>query len=516
MAELGRSANLLPSEVSDIEAGRCSPSVETLYRLAQALEIPAEALLGGQRQEAERRHPAGHGVLSELVVGAADRQTVELAGGVRWEMVRPAEEAAADNVDILEITYAPRSESAPDLTRHEGREYGLVLEGRLEVQVEDEQVSLGPGDSLAFDSTRPHRVFNDRDEPARALWTVVTDPQASSSRFSLRARTARWRPGRRGSAVAPITLATILLFAISPLLASGSLAGDAILSMLPFAAVLAIASLGQTLVVQQAGLDLSVPGMMSLAAVLVTKYPNLDDGKLVTGIVIVLAVALAVGALNGIAVSVFGISPFVATLAMGSLLLGAVQQISHGSPTGVTDNLNRFALDETLGIPNTVIVAVIIVLIASLVVKKSVVGRRFEATGASPRTARAVGVPVLNYVVGTYMMASVCYALAGVLLAGYVKTPGIFVGNDYLLPTIAAVVLGGTALTGGAGSVVASAIGALFLTQVNQLVLAMGAATSMQFVIQGVIIAAGMTVGLVPWHKARRLRVLLPGRARFE
>ena len=513
--ELSQRAGLAPAEVSDIETGRAQPSVGTLYALAHALELPVDVLLSGEPKDAAERG-AGFGQLAQLVVGPADRRTVELASGVTWELVRPPEEAARDNVEILEVAYAPASESAPELTWHEGREYGLVLDGRLQVQVEDERVSLGPGDSLAFDSTRPHRIFNDSDMPARALWTIVQTPRAEVARSSLASLMSGWLAGRRSGSVGPILIATVLLFALSPILAAGSLGSDAILSMLPFAAVLGIAAVGQTLVVQQGGLDLSVAGMISLAAVLVTKYPNLHDGKLFAAIVLVLALAVVVGVVNGLAVSVFGISPFVATLAMGSLLLGAVQQISSGSPTGATDNLNRFALDRTLGIPNTVIVAAIIITVAAVIVKKTVAGRRFEATGASPAAARAAGVPVLRYVVGTYAMASVCYAIAGVLLAGYVKTPGIFVGESYLLPTVAAVVLGGTALTGGAGSVVATALGALFLTQVNQLVLAMGAETAMQLMIQGVIIALGMTLRRVPWRRLKAPRLPILRRPSFE
>ena len=508
-AELSERANLSPSDVSDIETGRATPSVGTLYQLAQVLQIPVDVLLDDSAAEGPR---TANAPISDLVVSSAGRRKVELAGGVRWEMVRPPEEAAADNVEILEVIYAPNAESSSELTWHEGREYGLVLDGRLEVQVEDGRASLGPGDSLAFDSTRPHRIFNTGDEPARALWTVVRSQHSPAARSALGTLAKSWISTRRGGAVRPILLATVLLFAISPLLASGSLSHVAILSMLPFAAVLAIAALGQTLVVQQGGLDLSVGGMMSLAAVLVTTYPNQNGGKLVIGIVLVIAVALLVGLVNGLAVSVFGISPFVATLAMGTILLGFVQQVSNGSPTSATGNLSTFALHQTLGVPNTVIVAAVFVAIAAIVVKKTVVGRYFEATGANPTAAHAAAVPVFRYVVGTYMMASVCYGVAGILLAGYVNTPGILSGQVYLLPTVAAVVLGGTALTGGSGSVVASAIGALFLTQVNQLVLDMGAQPAMQFIIQGVIIALGMSLRVVPWKRLRGVHLPLLGR----
>jgi ribose transport system permease protein len=116
---------------------------------------------------------------------------------------------------------------------------------------------------------------------------------------------------------------------------------------------------------------------------------------------------------------------------------------------------------------------------------------------------------VRRYQLGTYLVASLFAGLAGILLAGYLKTPGLLAGDDYLLPTIAAVVLGGTSLAGGNGSVIATAVGALFLVQLQQVVLGMGAPSSAQLIIQGLIICIGMAVRTVDRATLRSLR---PGR----
>jgi ribose transport system permease protein len=145
--------------------------------------------------------------------------------------------------------------------------------------------------------------------------------------------------------------------------------------------------------------------------------------------------------------------------------------------------------------------------LVAAIIRSTVVGRRFVAVGASPAAAHAAGVRVKAYEVATYVFASISYGAAGILVAGFLGTPGIGAGNDYLLPTIAAVVLGGTSLVGGVGSVVATGVGALFLTQLQQVVLGMGAAPSVKFIIQGSIIALGMAVGAVPWRRLRE-RVL--------
>jgi ribose transport system permease protein len=132
------------------------------------------------------------------------------------------------------------------------------------------------------------------------------------------------------------------------------------------------------------------------------------------------------------------------------------------------------------------------------VIRTTVIGRRFVSVGANPAAARVAGVRVKRYELATYVLAALMYGIAGVLVAGYLGTPGINAGNDYLLQTITAVVLGGTSLAGGIGSVAATAVGALFLIQLQQVVSGMGAPPSVQYVIQGSIIALGMAIRYLP------------------
>jgi ribose transport system permease protein len=325
----------------------------------------------------------------------------------------------------------------------------------------------------------------------------VTRVRPIAGRMSALAET-RVRP----SGYAAIWIATGLLFALSPLLVSGSVDETALLAMLPFAAILAIASIGQTLVIQQRGLDLSVPGMITLTAVLVTKYPNGDGDKLLGGIALVALACVCSGLVSGIAITRFGITPLVATLGVNALLLGTVYQITGGTATwSATNGLSSFSVNKTAGIPNTVIATVLTVAAVAAAMRWTVAGRRFVAVGASPPAAFAAGIRVRDYQVATYILASLSYGAAGILLAGFLRTPNIDAGNSYLLPTIAAVVLGGTSLAGGQGSVVATAIGALFLTQLEQLVLGLGGAESTKLIIQGSIIALGMALRVIPWRK---------------
>jgi ribose transport system permease protein len=308
-----------------------------------------------------------------------------------------------------------------------------------------------------------------------------------------------------------IWVATAVLFAVSPLLASGSVSKSALLSMLPVAGILAIASIGQTLVIQQRGLDLSVPGMITLTTIIVTRVPNGHDDRLPEAIGLVLLACIASGLVSGIAVTWFKITPLVATLGVNALLQGVVFQITSGASTAAAPpGLASFALEKTLGIPNAALIAAIAIAIVAGIIRATVVGRRFVAVGASPAAAHAAGVRVKAYSVATYVFASITYGAAGILVAGFLGTPGISAGNGYLLPTIAAVVLGGTSLVGGVGSVVATGMGALFLTQLEQVVRGMGAPASVQFVIQGSIIALGMAVGAVHWRRLRGVTRFAP------
>lgn len=337
----------------------------------------------------------------------------------------------------------------------------------------------------------------------------AADPVAGPPPAGRTGAARRLAAGRRvwASPYAAIWPGTALLFAVSPLIARGSLSGSALRGMLPFAAILAIVGIGQTLVIQQRGLDLAVPGAVSLAAIIVTKYPGGADARLPAAIGLALAACAAAGLVSGLAVTWLRITPLVGTLGVNALLLGTILRITSGSSTATAPPaLAGFAFGRTLGVPNSVLVAAAALAAVAVVVRTTVLGRRFVAVGTNSRAAYVAGMRVHRYQLSTYLAAGLCYGCAGILLAGYLRTPGLSAGDSYLLPSIAAVVLGGTSLAGGSGSVVATAGGSLFLTQLQQVVFGAGAPSSVQLLIQAGVIAAGMTLRTVPWRRALRLR----------
>src|SRR5690349_2453616 len=168
-----------------------------------------------------------------------------------------------------------------------------------------------------------------------------------------------------------ITVSTVVLFVVSAVFAPSSVSGGVIQGMLPFASVLAIIGLGQMLVVQQGGIDLSVPGAVSLAVVLATHIPNENDGLLLPAVLAVYAWAIGAGLLNGLLVGRLGLNPIIATLGTNALLFGAVLGISGGIPRTTTRLLSTIAGGRTVGIPNAVLFALGILALVMLLVKKT-------------------------------------------------------------------------------------------------------------------------------------------------
>ena len=329
--------------------------------------------------------------------------------------------------------------------------------------------------------------------------TVDTALDAPASAVATRA--SRWARTSRG--LITVSVAVALLFTLSAVLAPSSVTKGPLLGMLPFAAVLAIAALGQTLVVMQGGIDLSVAGAISTTVVIATHQANGDDGKLVPALLMALGVVLVAGAMNGFVVGWLGLNPIIATLGMNALLYAVVIWLSGGIPRQTTDLLADVAAGLTLGVPNSVYFAVLATGIVTVAVKRTVAGRRFEAVGANPVAAWAAGLRVKQHRAGAYVWAMVLYWLAGCLLAGILNKPTAYQGDHYLLPSVAAVVLGGTSLLGGRGYPVATVLAALFLSQLDSFVLALGVSFAVRTLVEALALAIGVALYSVDWAVVR-------------
>jgi len=176
--ELARRLGVSASLISQIESGQSKPSVSTLYAIVSELGVSLDQVF---QVHAHRAVAVGVAVGADSaptaieggpVVRPTERHVIELASGVRWERLTSHEH---EDVDFLHVIYDVGGSSAADdrMMRHTGREYGFVISGTLGVQLGFEEHELGPGDSIAFDSTVPHRLWNKGDRPVHGVWFVV-------------------------------------------------------------------------------------------------------------------------------------------------------------------------------------------------------------------------------------------------------------------------------------------------------------------------------------------------------
>lgn len=303
----------------------------------------------------------------------------------------------------------------------------------------------------------------------------------------------------------PVLYATVLFFLVIAIVEPRNFQPASLSSMLPFAALLTIVSLGQTLVVQQRGIDLSVAGTMTLSAIIVSKVAGGDEGALPFAVLAALAAGAVIGAVLGLVVVVLRVTPLIATFGMNAVVTGLVVAYAGGSSTAVPLSLSGFASARTLGVHNLVWIALICTVLAVVVMSGTAFGRRFEAVGASHAAARASGERVQAIRWSAYLISSTLYALAGVLAAGFVNVPDLSVGASYVMPSIAAVVLGGTSFAGGRGRMIGTMVAALLLTQLNHFVLSIGASTAVQLIVQAAVIAVAAAQAPVAAAIARRV-----------
>jgi ribose transport system permease protein len=324
-------------------------------------------------------------------------------------------------------------------------------------------------------------------------------------------RIARLRMPRLGIDLAELPLAlkafvaTALLVLIGGIAAPSTVNSAAILSTLPYFAILAVASVGQHLVIQQRGLDLSTAGIMSFCAVVVTKLPDSsgDVGVVLFYVVAALAVGAAIGAVTGLIVTLLQVPPLVTTIGINAILFGLTYFVSTGASVQSPMMMVNFFVGRFLYVPTTVWVLLLVVGVTVFILTFTTIGRRFVAVSLNPAAAHAVGVPLKLYSIFTYMIAGLMYATAAVMLSGYLVSPTVLCGLPYLLGTIAAVVVGGNPLGGVTkGSVVATVIGAFFLTYLAQLVTALGFGGSAEDLADAIIVLSGVALPEI----TRRLR----------
>jgi ribose transport system permease protein len=294
----------------------------------------------------------------------------------------------------------------------------------------------------------------------------------------------------------PIWLATAALLAIAALFAPSTLDNTSWSYILPYMTILAVAALGQMLVIMQAGIDLSTAGVISLCGNVLVGVSVGSGHGLAVGILVCVVLGGLVGLVNGILVGVVRLNPLIVTLAVGQIVFAYSSKYAreHTVSLQVPDSLSSWAAEKPLGISAVFWTGAAIAVVVALALRYTTAGRRFQAVGANPRAAWMAGLHVRTHVVFAYTAAGVLYSVAAILLAGVRITIDPAFGAAYLLAPIAAVVLAGAALSGGLASATSTWMAALALTFLTEMLLIFGLSTALQFIVFGAAIIIGMVV----------------------
>jgi len=295
------------------------------------------------------------------------------------------------------------------------------------------------------------------------------------------------RPNLRQSAAWIALVVTVVLgLLISPAIVSP----DHWPVLLRQAAPLGLLALGQTVLILVRGFDLSAGGVVGLVSVLAAGGIALDFGA-VGVVVICFAMGILVGAINGAVVAWGKLSPLIATLGTGFVLTGAMLVYTGGAPTGeVPEAIRAISAGRVLGLSWGVYIWLIVTLVAGFLLKFSWPGRWVTAVGSSPEAARHAGIKVEWVKFGTHVFSSMCAVAGGLLLAGFVGIGTLGAGQDLMLNSLAAAVLGATVLIGGRGGVSGTVGGVILLTVLSALLTGAGIGEAGGLLTQGIVIIA--------------------------
>ncbi len=261
---------------------------------------------------------------------------------------------------------------------------------------------------------------------------------------------------------------------------------------LTFAAFSVVVGLGQMLVITlgPGNIDLSVPATMTLAGTLALKYMNTDNSLILHGLVITLATGVAVGILNYALIKALRIPPIIATLSMSFIVQSAAIWTNRGLRIKPPPVLADFATATTFGIPNVALIALLLSAGIWVLLHRTVYGRWIAAIGQSLAAARMAGIPVDGTRFVTYVLCAVLAALCGFLLSCFSGGAALNMGAEYLLMSIAVVVIGGTAVAGGDSNVPGIWGASLFMFLVVSMLNTYGFSAGVRLLATGFIIIA--------------------------
>jgi ribose transport system permease protein len=265
-----------------------------------------------------------------------------------------------------------------------------------------------------------------------------------------------------------------------------------VLNILTSASIIGVVTVGMTFVIIGGGIDLSVGALVALASVWATTLQTQSYGAAVM-VLCALLVGMGSGLVNGVLIAYGRLVPFIVTLAMLVSARGLAQSLSDRRTQLVTvDSINKIATTDLLGIPLLVYIFAAVVLVGWIVLNRTTFGRRTFAVGGNAEAARLAGIDIRRHTVLLYMLSGLCCGIAAVMIMARTTTGSSTHGDQYELDAIAAVIIGGTLLMGGRGTLVGSILGVLVFTTITNLFVLNNLPTEVQNIAKGLIIIAAV------------------------
>ncbi|HEY7104494.1 MAG TPA: ABC transporter permease [Mycobacteriales bacterium] len=265
-----------------------------------------------------------------------------------------------------------------------------------------------------------------------------------------------------------------------------------ILNILVSASIIGVVTVGMTFVIIGGGIDLSVGALVALASVWATTLATQSYGAFVM-VLCALLVGMGAGLINGVLIAYGRLVPFIVTLAMLVSARGLAQSLSDRRTQLVTvPAINDIATTDVLGIPLLVYIFAAVIVVGWLVLNRSTFGRRTFAVGGNPEAARLAGIDIRRQTALLYVVSGLCCGIAAVMIMARTTTGSSTHGDLYELDAIAAVIIGGTLLTGGRGTLIGSILGVLVFTTITNLFVLNNLPTEVQNIAKGLIIVAAV------------------------
>lgn len=327
-------------------------------------------------------------------------------------------------------------------------------------------------------------------EPTTASTATVATPTARASLLGSMSR----------SGLVGVTAALVVLVVIMALIAPYFWTTNNLLEVVRQVSAIAILAAGGTFVILTSGIDLSAGSALGVTAMVAIVMADTDAPWIVAVVVALLAGAV-IGAINGVFIARFALPAFIVTLAALTYLRGFVY-VGTGGTTLVPENVGYSWIGQgnVLGIPVAAIVMLVVYVIGWFLLERTVFGRQIYAIGGNAQAARLSGIPVRRVVFLVYVVAGLCAGIAGIIVSARLESAVPDLGTGYELNAIAAIVLGGTSLMGGRGSLLGTLVGALFIAVLSNGMTLLNVQSFYQQIIMGAVILLAVFVDRVRRH----------------